>query len=143
MKRFWPWALSASALAFSLGASLVGCGSDGITCTLIGCASSVELTLEDSSGNAFTTFSATVTVDGQNIVANCPNSAGATTHSCANGTLFLFSIAESQPGLQIEASEAGGASFSGSVSPMYVVDDEFNGPGCGSCTTGEATVRLQ
>ena len=138
MKQFLG--VAGSALLLSLVAAC-----SGTECTEIGCGSATTLSLEDASGQALSTFTATVTYDGNTIVASCDNgtgSSGAATCSSGGG-LTSSGPSESQPAFQVEASEPGGASFSGSISPMYTVDDEFNGPGCGTCTSGEATVTLQ
>ena len=56
---------------------------------------------------------------------------------------FIENVAEEQPDLQVDASAPGGLSFAGSVAPTYAVDNNFNGPGCDTCTAGEVSITLQ
>lgn len=124
------------------GLAAASCG--GTECTNIGCLSAVQVTMLNAAGDPLQSFTATVTVAGQDRLVECSGASGSgTAYTCSSDGFSLFGVAESQPDLQIEASEAGGASFSGSVSPTFTVDDAFNGAGCGTCTSGEVTVDLQ
>ncbi|NJK89084.1 MAG: hypothetical protein HC923_06560 [Myxococcales bacterium] len=72
-----------------------------------------------------------------------PGAGADTRTSCRNGAVLLEQFAEQEPDVFLELSNGAGDRFVGLVSPDYVTDEDFNGPGCGTCTTGQVQVTLR
>lgn len=142
MLRYLPLLTFVISVSLSGAAFLTqGCG---LACSQVGCLPSVSLEVTRPDGSALTTFTATVTVDGQRVVGSCNESLSAFDGGqCADGTLIIYNVDWSdEPSVQLELSAEDGAQFSGQVQPKYTVDKNFNGPGCGECGGGSASVTV-
>ncbi len=143
MLRYLPLLTFVISVSLSGAAFLTqGCG---LACTQVGCVSSVRLEVTRPDGSALTTFTATATVDGQRVVGSCSggNSVLDGNGQCEDGAITIFDVNWSdEPSVQLELSTEDGAQFSGQVQPKYTVDKNFNGPGCGECGGGSASVMV-
>ena len=129
--------------AVTVALALAGCGSN---CTLKGCPAVLTLHVVDSSGQPVTRFSGTLDLDGRSTDFACKadNLGSGTHYSCDGPGLVTF------PGF----AEAGGhydltvtddqtlATSHGPPAATFQTQHDFNGQGCGDCSTGEATVHL-
>lgn len=121
------------------GMALASCGLiEGKECTLIGCTSTIAIRGVDSSGQTIQDLRGTIQFEGQTRTFTCVG-----TYDCPRGPYDLQSAAESQPEFTLDLTDGQGRRYTGTVKPTYVVDEDFNGEGCGTCTSGEVTVTLQ
>jgi hypothetical protein len=118
---------------------LAGCGViEGKSCSLIGCLSAIGVRGLDSGGQVIRDLRGTIQFEGKSQTFNCVGS-----NECFEGTYNLYNAAESQPDLVLDLTDGQGRRYTGTVKPTYVVDEDFNGEGCGTCTSGAVSVTLQ
>ncbi len=119
--------------------ALNGCGLvGGLSCTDKACVSVIALRGLDSGGQVIQDLRGTIQFEGRSQTFNCVGS-----YDCFEGTYNLPNAAESQPDLVLDLTDGQGRRYTGTVKPTYVVDEDFNGEGCGTCTSGEVAVTLQ
>ena len=131
----------------SASSSLYGC----LKCYAMGCSYQARIDILDTEGDAVPVFSGTAEVDGKRYAFICENdSPGIITELegfepidfCLSGAVYIPFPEGEQPDITLVVESGEGERFEGTISPQYVVDDAFNGKGCGSCTFGSASVTL-
>ena len=144
------WRLLFTFLALALGSAAVGCVVK--KCTMMGCGYTVDVTVENEQGALIERFSGTAVIEGTTYSFECsedPNESvvvggqGDGFAICYSGNLTLPFPSGTQPSIVFTISSDEGLSFEGEIAPTYVVNGNFNGKGCGTCTYGEAVVTLQ
>ncbi len=136
--------LVASAL---LAASTAACG--GMACNDMGCSSSITLQFHAPEGATPSRISGAITVKGEVHTFDCIGRENQTAGNFSCGpdySVAIFQVAEARAKtVAVSVSADGGTYFFAdeAMAPKYTVDDEFNGPGCGSCTTGSLAVPLR
>jgi len=137
-------------LAALLALAIEGCRQ----CTLILCRETLTLTVRTSDGGAPERLRGEISVEGETLSFSCPDPL-APDHECTDagivtidlnflgqdGRAFVGDPLPAQLPLTLEVPDAGQA-WSGTVTPAYT-RFEPNGPGCGDCGRGTATVTLE
>ena len=117
----------------------------------MGCSYQARIDILDTEGNAVPVFSGTAEVEGKRYAFSCGNNSTRTDSElegfevidfCLDGSVYIPFPEGEQPDIELVVESGEGERFEGTISPQYVVDDEFNGKGCGSCTLGAASLTL-
>ena len=136
-------------VALSIGSALFGC--IGKRCFAMACAYTAEIGVVDENGDPVQRFSGTAMVDGTTYTFDCGvdvqgngvqggDELGFST--CYEGHLTLPFTKGERPSIDLVIQSSDGTRFEDTVTPEYVVNNNFNGKGCGTCTTGEVSVTL-
>jgi hypothetical protein len=133
MRMFWLLLLP-SVIA-GLGCDTVG-GEKG--CTLIGCLNRVEIKTSDPNGASLSVISGTAKFDGRTITVDCSSGS---VFPCGGGFSFDIDV-DARGSVELDIRDDAGRTYRGTVEPTFT-ETEPNGPGCGICVKGVASVTLQ
>jgi hypothetical protein len=123
------------------------------SCTLIACANAIKVDVRDGGGTAQTSFQGVVNIQGAGLALTCPatqpgdQTAEVLGHtvwaSCAgDGGFYLGDLADRGYALSADLTGPAGA-FVGALDISTTTVEDFNGKGCGSCSSGSTSVVLQ
>jgi hypothetical protein len=118
----------------------------GIDCTLQACVAGLTIVTDDASGFVAGTLRA-----GEDVITfDCETEPSAGPIEVADLPVFLHCGSQSTTfenlladSVQLEVSDPEGRRFAGTLTPQYETEEDFGGPGCGSCTTGRVNVTLR
>jgi hypothetical protein len=140
------------ALALPVLLSLcLGSLSCGQSCTLKGCLEMLTFEVRDEAGSYGHDLRGTVRSDNLTVSFDCgasgasvstdPPSSDAPFVLCESGSVGIGGITEGD--VELDITDSAGRRFQATVTPVYQTEEDFNGPGCGSCTSGSAQVVLR
>ena len=144
------WRLLFTFLALALGSAVVGC--EVKQCTAMGCGYTILISVSDEQGEPVERFDGTAVIEGMTYSFECSNDSASSRVSggdgfgfamCSSGSITLPFAAGSEPIIELSITSDDDLSFEGEVTPIYLVNENFNGKGCGTCTSGQAAVTLQ
>ncbi len=139
-------ALACGAAAFS------GCGKQ---CTLKGCQGAVVVDVRDAAGTKLLDYSVSATVAGATLSVSCAagtprQSEGArigdntVSLDCqGDGPFRIWQAAGFNYDISVSITDQAQHAYSGKLAMSITTDENFNGPGCGSCSSGTAEVSLR
>jgi hypothetical protein len=124
-------------------APLAGCGN---TCTLKACEADLTFHMRDADGAILPYFTGVLTLGGRSVTFTC-NGISASQGSqfvCGDpGDVVVFGFAADGGHYDLKLTDrATGAVYHGPLSPTFDTVKDFNGVGCGSCSTGVVTVTV-
>ncbi len=110
-------------------------------CTLMACAAGVFVKTVDEAGSSVKALRGQWTFNGKTEAFDCSSSTQISFQCEEKGVRFGSDIEPPGP-LELQIEGENGLTFQGKVEPTYQTTKDFNGPGCGDCTGGTATVTL-
>lgn len=137
LRRFATLALAGAALVTACGAP----------CTRKYCAAYLTLAITDATGKPVPKFSGRVTLDGRFTAEfNCDAAElkqGSAFDCLSPGTVRIPNLAQEAGSWVAHVVDDGTrATFDGALAPVLDTVADFNGEGCGGCSTGTAAVQL-
>jgi hypothetical protein len=139
-------------VALSVLTTLAGC--EEKQCTLMGCGNAIKIDVRDAGGAMQTSFTGELTLDGVAFTITCPwslpgdQTATVKGHAVwavcdeQGGGFYVGDVADRGYAFSAQLTGPAGA-FSGTLTVNLTTVRDFNGKGCGDCTSGTTTVILQ
>ena len=133
------------------GAFCVACGNS--KCALVGCGQAISISVTNDAGEEVNEATMTANIDDAELTLTCP---AATPYTCPNAMLDRNVVSlccghEGQgadfllgnvigPGydITVDVTSVDGDHYSGSLQVEITTQEDFNGPGCGTCSNGRA-----